>query len=499
MTACSFGTCHKIAGCDTKPVSWLTRGPAAASIAPRDLPRQIPVPVPDQNSLSSVLACPRCGRGPVASQSAGWICSNCSSGYPVIGGIPWLFPEPRQSLAEWRGRFSLLSQYLGAEAAAMRAAAREPSVPATRQRLEHQAAAHEDQVARLAVLLAPLGLDQTGISEPTHRGLGTRLPTEQGLTNYYVNLHRDWAWGAEENAAALQEIAAVLGGSAHGLGRTLVHGAGAGRLAYDLHQAGDAPLTVATDFNPLLLAVAQAMFAGRELSLYEFPIAPRRLEDHAVLRRLTSPGPARAGLELVAADALQPPFADGAFDTVVTHWFIDIVGEPFARVAARVNLALKPGGRWINSGSLSFSRAAHGDRVGLAEALELLPQAGFGEARVRETTLPYMRSTASRHSRLENVVTWVTNKSGPPAVVPRARALPEWLLHADRPVPRTRAFEMQVISSRVHAFLLAMINGERSMQDMARLLVEQRLMNAGEAEAQVRIFLTRLHEETETQ
>ncbi len=435
----------------------------------------------------------------MAPERAGWICAACSSGFPVIGGIPWLFPEPRQALAEWRGRLGLLRQFLGSEAAAMRAEAVAQPLAATRQRLEFVAAAHEDQVAKLAAILAPLGLEQTGISEAAHRGLGTALPTEQGLTNYYVNLHRDWAWGAEENAAALGEIATVLGGSVRGLGRTLVHGAGAGRLAYDLHQAGDAPLTVATDFNPLLLAVAQAMFAGRELELYEFPIAPRGMEDHAVLRKLKSPGSARAGLELVAADALQPPFADGAFDTVVTPWFIDIIGEPFASVAARVNLALKPGGRWINSGSLSFSRAAHADRVGLTEVLELMPQAGFTDVKVREGTMPYMRSPASRHSRVESVVSWVAHKTAAPSLAPRARVLPEWLQHADRPVPRTRAFEMQAISSRVHAFLLAMINGERSMRDMARMLVEQRLMSADEAEAQVRVFLTRLHEQSDSQ
>ena len=61
--------------------------------------------------------------------------------------------------------------------------------------------------------------------------------------------------------------------------------------------------------------------------------------------------------------------------------------------------------------------------------------------------------------------------------------LPDWLLQPDKPVPRTPAFEMQAISSRVHAFLLALINGERSMRDMARVLVEQRLMSAQEAEA----------------
>jgi hypothetical protein len=36
------------------------------------------------------------------------------------------------------------------------------------------------------------------------------------------------------------------------------------------------------------------------------------------------------------------------------------------------------------------------------------------------------------------------------------------------------------------------------MRDMARMLVEQRLMSPDEAEPQVRLFLTRLHEESET-
>lgn len=427
------------------------------------------------------------------------MCSACSSGFPVIGDIPWLFPEPRLALADWRSRLALLTQQLGSEAAAMRAALTAAgNVPATRRRLESVAAAYQDQVARLRALLAPLGLDPAGISESTHLALGTRLPLEQGLTNYYVNLHRDWSWGAEENAATLGEVAAALGGSCAGLGRTLVQGAGAGRLAYDLHAAGDAPLTVATDFNPLLLFAARELYAGRAVELYEFPIAPRRIEDQAVLRRLSSPGPARAGLLLVGADALQPPFADGAFDTVVTPWFIDIIGEPFARVAARINLLLKPGGRWINSGSLAFARAPHAERIGLEEALEMLPAAGFGAPHVREATVPYMRSPASRHSRLEHVVTWVAQKTGAPAEAPRARVLPEWLLDGGKPIPRTQAFELQQVSSRVHAFLLAMINGERSMRDMARMLVEQRLMSAEEAESQLRIFLTRLHEDSES-
>lgn len=369
---------------------------------------------------------------------------------------------------------------------------------ATRRRLAHVAAANEDQVARLRALLAPLGLDESGASEGTLQALGTRLPMEQGLTNYYVNLHRDWSWGDEENAAALAEIRAALGGGLAGLGRTLVQGAGAGRLAYDLHMGGDAPLTVATDFNPLLLFAAREIFAGRAVELYEFPLAPRRIEDHAVLRSLAAPAPARAGLVLVAADALQPPFADGAFDTVVTPWFIDIIGEPLERVAARVNLLLKPGGRWINFGSLAFSRAAFAQRVGLEEAAEIVAASGFAPLTPRENTIPYMRSPASRHARLENTVTWVTHKVDAAPEQPRKKVLPQWLLDPDQPVPRTRPFEMQQVSSRIHAFLLALINGERSIRDMAHMLVEQRLMSAQDAEANVRLFLARLHEDSET-
>ena len=447
-----------------------------------------------------MLACPRCQRGPVTLAPAGWICGACSSGFPVIGDIPWLFPEPRQALAEWRSRLGLLTQHLASEATAMRASLGDAAQdPGTRRRLEHVARAHDDQVRRLREILAPLGLEQAGIAEATHRGLGTRLPTEQGLTNYYVNLHRDWSWGDEENQAAVDELRALLGGSLAGLGRTLVQGAGAGRLAYDLHAASDATLTVATDFNPLLLFAARELFAGRAVELYEFPIAPRSIDDHAVLRRLAAPAPARPGLELVAADALQPPFADGAFDTVVTPWFIDIIGEPFARVAARINLLLRPGGRWINYGSLAFSRAAHAERLSLEEVGGLMPKLGFANFAMREASIPYMRSPASRHARVESTISWVADKVAPPAETPRARVLPEWLLQPDKPIPRTPALEMQAIGSRVHAFLLALINGERSMRDMARVLVEQRLMSAQEAEEQVRLFLARLYEESESQ
>jgi SAM-dependent methyltransferase/uncharacterized protein YbaR (Trm112 family) len=448
-------------------------------------------------TLASVLCCPRCARGALSLERAGWICANCGAGYPLIGELPWLFAEPRFALAEWRGRCGLQIQHLQREAGALSAARAAGQVSTlTGRRLESLAQAYLDQAARLRALLAPLGLDEASIGFETHQALGTRMPLDQGLTNYYVNIHRDWCWGRDENEAALNELRAASNGLAQ-FGRVLVLGAGAGRLAYDLHQASDASLTVASDFNPLLLFVAREMYAARDLQLYEFPIAPRQFADQAVLRPLRSPGVARAGLALVAADALQAPFMAGSFDVVVTPWFVDIINEPLDRTAGRVNNWLRPGGRWLNFGSLAFARGAHAERLSLEESLDTVATSGFAVQDVRETTIPYMHSPASRHGRMETTVTWAATKNSSAPAVARERQWPDWLLRSDRPVPRTARIESAAIASRVHAFLLALINGDRSLRDMAAVLVEQRLMSAAESESAVRQFLVRLHEEGE--
>ncbi len=71
----------------------------------------------------------------------------------------------------------------------------------------------------------------------------------------------------------------------------------------------DCASTVALDFNPLLLLVAKAVSQGERLTMYEFPIAPKSLEDDAVLRTLSAPNVAGEGFEFVLGDALRPPFA----------------------------------------------------------------------------------------------------------------------------------------------------------------------------------------------
>jgi hypothetical protein len=431
---------------------------------------------------------------PLKTEGDAWVCEPCATRFPLLDGVPWLFAEPQAALGEWRERLHRLVLELQHDAARVRAELeRERLMSLTRSRLKLLSSAYEDHARRLQALLAPLDLDGKQMHLVTHMGLRTRLPAGQDLTSYYVNLHRDWVWGGEENEATFELLTELA--SDHEPGRTLVLGTGASRLAYDFHTRADPPVTVGVDINPLLLLAARRIVSGTAVSLYEFPLAPRRLEDHAIRRQLVAEKPVDERFHLVFADALRAPFAAEAFDTVVTPWFIDIIAADLAELAPRVNRLLRTGGRWLNFGSLSFGHREAALCYSREEMLEILREQGFECAAEREVELPYMRSPASRHARLETVVAFTAIKRAPVAEPPEHRSLPEWLVNEALPVPLLPPFRMTAVATRIYAFVMSLIDGQRSARDIAQVLVAQKLMTAEEAAPAVRAFLTRMHDD----
>ncbi|HET7607461.1 MAG TPA: hypothetical protein VFL84_02200, partial [Gammaproteobacteria bacterium] len=79
--------------------------------------------------------------------------------------------------------------------------------------------------------------------------------------------------------------------------------------------------------------------------------------------------------------------------------------------------------------------------------------------------------------------------------VPRYHALPEWLVRGTDPVPLSEAFRSQATATRVQAVLMSLIDGRRSIKDMVKLVVDQRLMTQEEAEPALRSFFINMHDE----
>jgi uncharacterized protein YbaR (Trm112 family)/ubiquinone/menaquinone biosynthesis C-methylase UbiE len=449
--------------------------------------------------LTELLACPRCDKTPLQSTDAALHCKACNVDFPILEGMPWMFAEPQAALGEWRGRLQFSLQQLSQEIAGLDKELENDQLRAlSKRRVERYKKAVVSHKRSLQKLLQPVEMQSLQGNYESYLALRTRMPTDQGLNTYYPNIHRDWSWGEEENKASLKQVRAVLHDHAE-LGKVLVLGAGAGRLAYDIHSELNCSSTVAMDFNPLLILVAKAVSSGDKLSLYEFPIAPLSLEDDAVIRKLSAPEAVDENFHLVFGDALRAPFPDGTFDTVVTPWLIDIISEDLPVLAARINGLLKDNGRWVNFGSLAFASPDRARCYSPEETKAIVAENGFSDPYVSQATIPYMNSPASRHGRQERVFSFSAYKERAVDKPERHTALPDWIVTGNDPVPLTPSFRQQAMTTQIYSFIMSLIDGKRSIKDMSVVLEKQKLMTKEEAEPAIRSFMTKMYDDSKRQ
>ena len=447
-------------------------------------------------ALTDLTACPRCDKSPLTEKDNGYHCTGCKTEFPSVGGVPWLFAEPDASLGEWRNRLHFALQQLAHQSQRMQSelADCEPE-SLTAKRLALMIEGVDTHRNALRGLLSPIDIHSAPASYESYLAMRTRLPADQGIATYYSNLHRDWAWGDDENQASIDQIAAIAGDQP--LGNTLVLGSGASRLAYDVHRQFDTGCTIATDFNPLLILAAKEVTAGNDVELYEFPIAPRSIDDFAVKRTLHAPEPADDRFIFVLSDALRPPFGKASFDTIITPWLIDVIGEDLSVQAARINHLLKAGGRWINFGSLTFDHPDSRRRYSTEETIDIVAASGFDAPDTVEADIPYMCSPASRHGRRESVFSFAATKSADVKAPERHKALPDWVVTGKEPVPALETFRSQAVSTQIHAYIMSLIDGQRTIVDMAKILQQQNLMTEQEAIPALRNFMTRMFDDSQ--
>ncbi len=450
--------------------------------------------MPITELLHDRLGCPRCD-GALTELS----CPACQVDFPLHNEVPWLVADPDACRLEWKNRWQMALKDLEQRQRNTRDALAATVSNATRARLQVLTDGYATQHRALKHLLKDLGL-AAGADLETYLALKTRLPSQMGLMAYEANVFRDWVWGEAENAAALNAVVQALSDQPENLQpqSMLVLGAGAGRLAYDLHQAEGrpaSPLTVALELNPYLTAVTARLSAGHSLELVEFPLAPRSGAQSAITRTLKAPAPARPGFQVVLADALRPPFLPGSFDCVVTPWLLDVIDADLSTILALVNRLLAPGGYWIYHGSLAFQQADPAANVNLEELEELADAAGLSVTAVGEETVPYLDCPDSRHGRRESVLTLAARKREDVKVPARQQNLPDWIARGREPVPALPAFQSQALATRIHAFIMSLIDGKRSLKDMAEVMEAQQLMSKEEAETAIRGFLIKMFDE----
>ncbi|MEE4191631.1 MAG: hypothetical protein V2I66_08625 [Halieaceae bacterium] len=436
----------------------------------------------------ALLRCPVTG-GALTQAGAELHSADGEHEYPLIRGIPWLLPHPRNSLLDWGAKLNHFRQVLAAEADGLERELK--SAPAASQaRLAQLRDAKRAFLAGVTDLVTPIASARVA-EKSLYDVLRDRAPSTQNLLSYEANLYRDWIWGDEENQRNCKLVLDQLGET--GVSRLLVLGAGSARLAYDLHTALQPGLTVATDINPLLLLAAERVFSGAGFSLHEFPPQPRDSGSVAIEQSFEGLGEWPAGLQLAFADVARNAFEPGAFDAVVTPWLIDIQPHELSRFLTDLNQYLPIGGHWVNFGSLVFNQRRDAFCYTVEEVAEIAADCGFAVNEPVETELPYLRSPHNAGYRMERVWAWRSEKTADVAAREDAQVLPGWVLDTDKPIPRVRYFDDFARAHRVNGELAAEVDGKTSIAAIAGRLAKQNNMDRAEALQLVRNFFLEIY------
>ena len=433
-------------------------------------------------AMTAALTCPHCADQPLELVANSLLCRRCGKRYPFVGTIPCLVPDPPLWRSLWLTRLAEFVADTAATLAGWRAEAEAAPLPRTRARVERVIAACQEQRAFVQALFEDLEDGEPRLL-PTRPEAG-----DNPVLEFSENLFRDWVWGEKELE---QTLALVTNLMTEPPGRLAVYGAGAGRLAVDVHRALRPSQTWALDLNPLPLLAAERLLRGETLTVPEFPVAPHSEDDVAITRRLQLPHAVPEGFSFLFADALQPPFAPGSLDTVLTVWFVDATGIDFRQTAAAVNRVLRPGGLWVNLGPLRFKQSLAGSYT-IEELWELLPVSGFELGQRGRSEVPYFDSPVSGSRRIETVFWFAARKAREAEAFTSEDRTPPWIADTSLPIPLTPSLIALRQKSVFAGSVLSLIDGARSLSDVADEMGRLWGFDAARIQDQLRAFFATL-------
>jgi SAM-dependent methyltransferase len=259
----------------------------------------------------------------------------------------------------------------------------------------------------------------------------------------------------------------------------LVLGAGACRLAYDLHHRHLNTETTVVDIDPLLLATARQVIRGGSVRMRETNVEIHEMESAVKEWTLKAPYGSIGDdqFHFFVADGLEPPFAPQTFDTILTPWFIDVVPSDLRNLISALHRLLKPGGRWLNLGPLHYRpEVPPSGRYTREEAFDLAARAGFRVDSWKTQTVPYLVSKLNGRGKVEWVLAFAATKLEAPLFDESAQTPPAWLLFCHLPIPVFPGQASFLSEDPAEQLVVSAINGRNTIDDIAAILAS----NAGE-------------------
>lgn len=297
-----------------------------------------------------------------------------------------------------------------------------------------------------------------------------RLPGDQVVESYFVNVFRDWAWENGENEALLGLALDLWPAVELQKGDfVVVPGSGSSRLAWDLSQKFNFQNWIAFDINPLLMTIANRLCRGEKISLVEFPQVPQEPKNVAVFHPLEILKFQSLGnLKFLLGDLKSPPFSNSEVHLVLTPFVVDILNVPFDQTSKLVNGILRDEGYWLNLGPVGFQFPEESQNLTPPEIKEVLLSSGFEIVKEIWRKVPYLQSPYSSHGRVENLYGFLAKKKKHRPSKKRIANLPEWILDASLPVPPLRTIKEELRNAKLVTEVFGRIDGKSSIANISQ-------------------------------
>lgn len=316
----------------------------------------------------------------------------------------------------------------------------------------------------------------------------------QTLDSYKTNIFRDWGWPhCHENTFLLQSVLNIVNhtpsSALNNLGEVLLLGTGPGRLLCDLaHHSWPQSYGIkgfsGLDINPSLLYICQQMMAKRTITLHETILCPPSSTPHKTIPYQLHPPetyqfPPPIPINLWCGDWTEGPFSPSSWGLIISPWFFDILPQSPEQSLRQVTKILRPGGLWFFIGSTAFLWGSLKDQWSRQEWLLGVKEAGLNIFFEEEVEINYLQSPNECQTRREKILIFGAMK---PRESPDIKTLenapddppswPIWLTQHELPIPLLDAFKSSAHHHKLLSLTLGLVDGKRSIRDMAHLIAQ---------------------------
>lgn len=429
-----------------------------------------------QNTLYSLLRCPRCGTAHTPHFEQGEsVCTNCNLAHFQIGDVPCFFPSGLEHKLIWQFQAGVMHKTAihGLESIA-ESLSRYDLSNTTRTRLDGIYQSCELSQVNTFKLLEEYGITPLLNEQVNQMNIGD-------LSEYYDLILRDWAWDTTENPSAENQIAlnrvlSQINSLEIKPKKILVLGAGAGRLSWDLHSSLKPELTVAVDSHPFMLSISDWLIRKQQpIALGEFKIFPQIGFPSGKIHTLTPPNDPENLRERwfgLGGNIWHMPVLPDSFDMVITPWLIDVTGGDVRDLIGVISQVLSTGGHWINTGPLLFTRHIPVQiKYNAPEIKEFLALSGFTLEAESVQISDHLVSSIEARGRTEQLWTFTACKSETPANCTVDGVTAPWLVMHHLPVPKSNYSTKD--KHPLVTTILGLVDGKRSINDICAAIAER--------------------------